>query len=282
MNKFTKIIRNNILIALICLGTTNLYAQSTTSLDTLECHIVGFDFGTIFPSAKLSTVHLADGGTSDNATMNSLYNAPWLNFGINAFYKYKSNFLVSIEGDFWFGNDNLRNRFDRMSNIYTQDETIIGSNGTDAVVTCYNRALSFKVGGGKIFPLFPSKNPNSGILVRLSGGWMQQQTIFTLNETKAPQISNDYELLYDHQRRGFMLTEGLGYWFMSNHSNYFNFYIAFEISEYWTKSTRDYVIDNYLGLMGKDNNSYFDLTYTIKLCWMFPLKGKSASEYYYY
>ena len=214
--------------------------------------------------------------------MASLYKSPWLNFGVNGFYKYKSNWLVSLDFDLFFGNDNLKNRIERMRTVYSSDSIIIGTNGTDAIVTAFNRGLDFKVGVGKIIPVAPKKNPNSGILLRLNGGMMFQQTIFSLNEVNAPQVDGDYALLYDHQRRGFLLNEALGFWFMSNRANLINFYISFEVTQCWTHSTRDYIIDDYLGLHGKDNNSYFDLLYSIKLCWMFPLKGKTSYDYYYY
>ena len=111
---------------------------------------------------------------------------------------------------------------------------------------------------------------------------MWQQTIFLLNNERAPQLSDDYALLYDHQRNGFMLTEGLGYWFMSTRSDLANIYVLFEVTQCWNRSTREYMIDNYLGLHGKDNHRYFDLLYSIKICWMFPLRGKADHDYYLY
>ncbi|MBR1792318.1 MAG: hypothetical protein IJ764_01575 [Bacteroidales bacterium] len=269
--------------ALLCVFCpANIQAQETIKQDTISCFIVGFNVGTIFPSEKGSNVSLNKGGGSSNATMYSLYDSPWLNFGLDGFYKWKTNWLISLEGDAWFGTDNLKHRTERMSNIYTSEGIIIGTNGTDAVVTAYNRGLSVKAGIGKIIPIMPTRNPNSGILAKISAGILQQQTIFTLNEVNAPQIDDDYALLYDHQRFGYTLTEGVGFWFMSNRLNLVNCYVAFELTECWSHSTRDYLIDNYLGINGKDDNSYFDLLYTIKLCWMFPLKGKTAREYYYY
>lgn len=259
-----------------------IQAQSDMKLDTIECHIVGFNFGTIFPSARGSKVTLPDGSISRNATMASLYKSPYLSFGVNALYKYKSNWLVTLDGNIWFGDDNLNNRIERMGSVFSRDSIIIGTNGTDAVVTCHNRGISFQAGVGKVIPLMPEKNPNSGLLLRLAGGPMLQQTIFMINDVHAPQIDGDYALLYDHQRRGWLLTEGIGYWFMSNNLNLVNLSISFEVSQCWSRSTRDYTIDNYLGLAGKDDNKYFDLLYTVKFCWMFPLKGKTARDYYYY
>lgn len=255
--------------------------QPGTKLDTLECHIIGFHVGPMFPSAQGSKATLPDGSVSRDATMSSLYSAPYLDFGINALYKYKSNWLITLDGNIWFGDDNLNNRVERIP-LYTRDSIIIGTNGTDANVTCYNRGISLQAGIGKVIPLMPKKNPNSGLLLHLAGGPMLQQTVFMINDVNAPQIDDDYALLYDHQRRGWILTEGLGYWFMSNNLNLVNFSVSFEVSQCWSHSTRDYIIDNHLGLNGKDSNKYFDLIYSLKFCWMFPLKGKTARDYYYY
>lgn len=259
----------------------SVHAQQMPRLDSIQCFIVGFNVGTIFPSASGSHRRL-DGVSTTTATMHSLYKSPWLDFGVNGFYKWNSNWLVSLDAELWFGNDNLRDRTERMSDIYTSEGIIIGTNGTDAVVTAYNRGLSLKGGVGRIFPLFPSVNPNSGIVARLSAGWMQQQTVFTLNEVEAPQISGDNALLYDHQRRGLVLTESVGLWYMSNRANLVNCYLAFEVSQVFSTSTRDYVSDNLLGLHGEDKGAYFDLLYSLKFCWMFPLKGKTVHEYYYF
>ena len=109
-----------------------------------------------------------------------------------------------------------------------------------------------------------------------------QQTIFKPNKATAPQVEGDYALLYDHQRQGFLLGEGIGFWFMSNHANLINFYVELNVQQCWSRSTRDYTIDHYVGLQGKDGNRYFDMLYTLKLCWMFPLKGRQAHDIYFY
>ena len=278
-----KIFHKTLFAALVVAMTMPLAnAQNAPKLDTLECHIVGFNVGVKMPSVRYSFGTAPDGSTSQQATMASLYKGPYLDYGINALYKYKSNWLVTLDGNLWFGSNNLLYRKERMGSIYTHDSIVLGSNGTDAAVTANNRGFSMQVGFGKIFPIMPSKNPNSGILARLSGGYMRQQTIFMPYQEHAPQVEGDYALLYDHQRHGAMLTEALGYWFMSNNTNLLNLYVSFEVSQCWSRSTRDYTIDHYLGLQGKDNNRYFDLIYSLKLCWMFPLKGKTSHDYYFY
>ncbi len=262
--------------AVMAMASATAHAQNAPKLDTLECHIVGFNVGVKMPSERFSFGTAPDGTTSQRATMASLYPGAYMDYGINSFYKYGNGWLVSVDGNVWFGNNNLLYRKERMGSVYTHDSIVIGANGTDASVSCYNRGFSLQGGVGKIFVVAPRKNPNSGILARLSVGYMRQQTIFSPELEHAPQVEGDYGLLYDHQRQGAILTESIGYWFMSNNANLLNLYVSFDISQCWSWSTRDYVIDDYLGLHGKDNNRYFDLVYSIKLCWMFPLKGKAS------
>lgn len=269
-------------VALMVVANVPAKAQMDLTLDTLECAIIGFNVGAKVPSSSLSFATAPDGSRSQDATMAALYRPPYMDYGINAFYKFKTNWLLSADVNLWFGSNNLKYRRERMGSIFTHDSIVIGESGTDAAITCYNRGLSFQGGVGRVFPLSYEKNPNSGIMARLCAGYLRQQTIFMAHNEHAPQIEGDYALLYDHQRHGLLLTEGLGFWYMSNHSNLLNFYVAFELSESWSWSTRDYVIDTYLGLNGKDNNRYFDLVYSIKLCWMFPLRGKTTHDYYFY
>lgn len=253
-------------------GSCSLQAQVKLTQDTLSTPFIGFNFSTLFASEKYST----EGG------MSTLYPSPYLGFGLEAGYKFKSNWLLSADGTLVIGHD-LNDKEQRMPAVYSRDSSpiVIGTNGTDANMSCYNRALAFRIGGGRIFTL-SSKNPNSGIMLRALAGMMQQKTIFLLNDVKAPQIQDDYARLYDHKRRGFTLTESVGYWFMSNNYNFFNFYIAFEVTQCWNHSVRDYVLDPVMGLHGADNTHYFDLLYTIKINWMFPLKGKTAYDYYFF
>ncbi|MDY5970031.1 MAG: hypothetical protein SPJ13_08490 [Bacteroidales bacterium] len=257
-------------------------AQEKLHPDTLQCPIVGFHVGTLSPWSSLSSAKNPAGNAFQNATMGELYEAPWLDFGADVSYKFKDGLLLNLDGSLVFGNDNLKKREERMSDLYTSGHMIIGANGTDAKVTCHNRMLAMRLGIGKIF-VTGKNNPNSGPFVRLDAGIMQQQTIFTLNEqVNAPQVNGDYGLLYDHQRFGFTLTQVVGFWYMGNKSAILNFHVAIEITECWSHSTRDYVIDDLIRLRGPDKGKYFDLLYGLRLTWMFPITGKTAYDYYYY
>lgn len=266
----------------ILMGNGFVNAQTDTKKDTIECHIVGFNVGLKTPSNRMSFGITPDGQHVKDATMHSLYKGPFLDYGINALYKYKSNWLVTIDGNLWMGQDNLKNRMESLGSVYSRDSIVIGAGGSDADETCFNRGFSVMGGVGKIFPLDPSRNPNSGIMARVNAGYMLQQTIFMDNRSTSPQLEGDLGLLYDHQRQGLLLGQSIGYWFMSNSANLFNFYVELGVQQCWSWSTRDYVIDYNIGLRGPDNNRYFDLLYTLKLCWMFPLTGKQSHEYHYF
>lgn len=271
---------------LFCLLTTTAMhsatAQEKLHPDTLQCPIVGFHAALAGPLTSFSSATAPDGSTVPNATMGDLYKAPWLDFGMDFAFKWRNGLFLNLEGSLIIGNNNLKNRLQRMPDVYSSGKMIIGVNGTDATVTSYNRMLSAKLGVGKIF-ILSDRNPNSGPFVRLDAGFMQNQTVFMLNQhVDAPQVNGDYAYLYDHQRRGFLLSQAVGYWFMGNRSAILNFNVSFEITEVWSASTRDYIIDDLIPMRGADNNNYFDLLYGIKLIWMFPITGKPAYDYYYY
>ena len=260
-----------ILLALITVvQSTN--AQLKLSQDTISCVVVGANFGVMMPDGK----HSSDNG------MHDLYKSPFLNYGMETFYKFKSNTLLSIDGFLSIGSDNLRFREQRMSNVYTHDPEpiVIGSGGIAAGVECFNRGLYLRCGAGKIFKI-SRKNINSGILLRINCGIVQQKTIFVANNDKALQLDGDYAKLYDHKRRGLNLAEGIGFWYMSNNYNFVNFHVEFEVAQNFTHSVRKYMIDDYMGLRGKDNAKYFDLTYNVRISWMIPLRGNRDYDFYF-
>lgn len=271
-----------LVVVIILVGNGAVKAQTDLKKDTIECHIVGFNVGMKTSSALMSFATTPEGTRVKDATMSSLYKGPFMEYGINALYKYKSNWIVTIDGNLWMGQDNLKNRMESLGSVYTSDSIVIGSGGSDADMTCFNRGFSVMGGFGKIFPLDAKSNPNSGIMVRANAGYMLQQTIFMCNRATASQLDADYGLLYDHQRSGFLMGQSIGYWFMSNTANLFNFYVELGVQQCWSRSTRDYVIDYNIGLQGPDHNRYFDLLYTFKFCWMFPLTGKQSHEYHYF
>jgi len=263
-----KTLKRVFIVALYLCTVSSLSAQTKDDNfvgDTLNCPIISFNFAP----------WMAKGAISD------MFESPMLDFGISAMYKTKSNWLFGIEGSFFFGNDNLKNRKERLASIYTEEGTVIGTGGSDAGVDAFNRGLVGMLQVGKIFKVTP-KNPNSGVFVMLGAGIAQNQIVFMPSLEEAPQISDSYAKLYDHQQRGPVLSQRLGFWYMNNKKTYLNIHVSFEFTQMWLKSTRDYVIDDFMGIRGKDDKTYFSHIYGIKLGWMIPLEGKTTQDYYYY
>lgn len=267
------------ILCLLAAMATGATAQVKLSVDTLECHIIGFTFGALMPGGGSASSGMTGGNTAD------LYKGPFLDFSLGCDYKYKSNWMVTLDGDLWFGynSDNLEDRAQRMGDIYTPGGYLLSWGGYDGEVQAYNRSLAVRVGVAKILPVI-KHNPNSGIMFKLSGGWMMQKTVFNQDYTQSPvpQLNGNYAKLYDHLRNGALLTESVGFIFMSNMSTYVNFKVSFDVSQCISWSSRSYQIDNVMGLNGKDSNRYFDLMYGVRLTWMFPLMGKTTYDYYYY
>lgn len=254
-------------------------AQVKLSVDTLECHVISFGVGALMPGFGSASSGIEGGNMAD------LYKGPYLNFELSCDYKYKSGWMVTLDADMVFGSnsDNLQQRRERLGDICAPNGYMLDWGGTDGQVMSYNRSLSTRIGIARILPVIKG-NPNSGIFLKLSGGWFMQKTVFNQEyyNNPVPQISKDYARMYDHLRNGAILTESVGFLFMSNLSTYVNFRISFDISQCVSWSSRPYQLDNVMGLNGKDNNTYFDLLYGVRLSWMFPLMGKTTYDYYYY
>ena len=263
-----KILKVSLIVAVCICSLLPLKAQTKNAAfvaDTLSCPIIEFNF----------SPWIAKGDISD------MFESPMLRFGISAIYKTKSNWIFGVEGSIFFGDDNLKNRKERLSSLYTESGTIIGTGGGDAGVEAFNRGLVGLLNVGKIFTV-AKNNPNSGVILMFGAGIAQNQIIFMPSLEEAPQISDSYAKLYDHQQRGPVISERIGFWYMNNKKTYLNINISFELTQMWLKSTRDYVIDDYMGIRGVDTKTRFSHIYGVKIGWMIPLEGKTTQDYYYY
>ncbi len=266
-----------VLVLLMVAAGGSASAQVKLSTDTLQCNIIGFSAGLQMPLGGSNSQDLKGGGMKD------LYDGPYVNFALEWMYKFRSGWLLTGDGDLWFNSDNLLSRVERMGGIYNHRGQLVSIGGVDGVVLAQNRGLAARVGVGRILRVLP-KDPNSGILLKLSGGWFMQKTVFTqdMNEDEIPQISGNYAKLYDHLRNGILLTESIGFIYMSNYRTYVNVKLTFELSQCLSWSSRPYIIDNLMGLNGKDNSTYLDHMAAVRLTWMFPITGRTSYDYYYY
>lgn len=116
------------------------------------------------------------------------------NIGIHYHYKFKSNWLVGFEGQFFFGDNVKENSF--LNQYMTSDGNIISGEGQFADVTLSERGWKFYFEGGKIFPLI-GPNPNSGLLASFGAGYIQHKIYIDTPGFVVPYLEGDYRKGYD-------------------------------------------------------------------------------------
>lgn len=189
--------------------------------------------------------------------------------------KTKSNWIIGAEADFIFGN-NVKYGFSIFDDIMTSEGNIINADGVPAVVALFERGWIFSGKFGKLFSVL-SPNPNSGILLYGTLGYMQHKIRIEVENENAPQLKDDYKRGYDRLCGGFTVSEGLGYMFLGN-SRIWNLYLGVEFYQAWTSSKRNYIFD----LHGPDKEKRFDMLIGPKALWIIPIHKRAPQEYYYY
>ncbi len=188
--------------------------------------------------------------------------------------KTKSNWIFGVDFNYMFGN-NVKIYDQIIRNIATSDGNVISQEGTFADVKMFERGFSTSFKFGKIIPIFNS-NPNSGLLILGSAGYLQHGIRIEVANNNTPQLMDDYARGYDRLSNGLAVSEFVGYMYLSDR-RLTNFYAGIEFTQGWTKSMRDYNFDT----MQKDDKRYFDSLFGIKIGWIFPLYRRSPEKFYY-
>ena len=194
--------------------------------------------------------------------------------GGEVLYKNRKNYLIGASTGFMFGNDIKEPNL--LKDLYTQDQQIIGLDGLYAEIRLFERGYHVGPAFGKIFSL-KKPNPNSGILVLVSPGFMQHKIRIEDIGNTVPALRGDYKKGYDRLTNGFRLQEFIGFVFFSNRQ-LVNFYGGFEFIQGFTKLRRDYIFDD----PQIDKSQRLDLLYGFKLGWTLPFYKKKPKAFYLY
>jgi hypothetical protein len=206
--------------------------------------------------------------------------------GIGAMIKTSKNFLFSFDANYIFGSK-IHNADTILWMVETQSGHIIDGNGTFALYALYERGYSYNFRFGKILNVW-SPNPNSGLLLMGGIGFLTHRLKIDNQHRTAPQISDNYAKGYDQLTGGITFNEFIGYFFMGK-KRVANFYGGFEFYQAFTKSMRNRVFNQVVydsnsqsyKIIGKDNNSYLDLFFGVKVGWMIPVYKRAPDKYYY-
>ena len=189
--------------------------------------------------------------------------------------KTASNWIFGAEANFLFGN-NVKNGFTILGNIMTSDGNVISGDGIPAVVALFERGFIISGKFGKLFPIL-GPNPNSGIVIYTTFGYMQHKIRFEVENNSAPQLRGDYKRGYDRLSGGFSISEAIGYQIMGN-TRLLNFFFGLECYQAWTKGMREYLFD----LQAPPEGNRFDLLIGPRITWFIPIYERAPAEYYYY
>jgi len=196
------------------------------------------------------------------------------NIGVMCQFKTKSNWLFGADFNYLFGND-VKIYDQIIKNIATTDGQVISKEGVYSDIRMFERGFITTIKFGKLFPVFNS-NPNSGIVFLGSAGLMQHQIRIETDNNAAPQLVGDYARGYDRLSNGFVVSEFLGYMYLSD-KKLTNFFIGIEFNQGWTRSLRDYNFDT----MKKDTDKKFDTLWGIKFGWVLPIYNRAPEKFYY-
>jgi hypothetical protein len=193
---------------------------------------------------------------------------------MNVDFKTKKQWIFGVNGTYFFGKQ-IRETgiFDSLT---TPDGYIIDQSGEYADVRLYERGFTVSATAGRLFT-FKKPNPNSGIVFNVGVGFMQHKIRIETIGNKLPQLSTEYKKGYDRLTNGILLTQNLGYLYLSN-NRLTNFYIGFECMEGFTQNRRSFDFD----LMKQDTQKRVDILYGGKVAWILPLYKKAPQAFYYY
>ncbi|MGA2823612.1 MAG: hypothetical protein ABSE72_08815 [Bacteroidales bacterium] len=189
--------------------------------------------------------------------------------------KTRSNWLFAAEGNYIFGSD-VKNGDSLLKNIATPDGYVINSNGYYAEIGFGETGFNVLGKFGKLFPVL-SPNPNSGPLIMIGGGFLQDKIRIHDEDNTAPQVHGDYKKGYDRLNNGWILSGTVGYLYLSD-SRLINFFVGFEFMQSWNKYRRARNFDTGL----QDNSSLSTQFYGVKVKWFIPLYKRKPKNFYLY
>lgn len=196
------------------------------------------------------------------------------NIGLSGTYKARSNFFVGAECSFLFGN--RINETSLLRNILTEDGSVLDRFGQPATVFLYERGYTVMAHVGKVMPI-AGPNPNSGILLKLAGGYMRHKIRLETQENEVPQIEGEYLKGYDHLCAGPAFALTVGYQHISN-NRLVNFLVAFESTVALTRSLRPYNFDT--GPASDDIRN--DILNGLRVGWSLPIYKRQDDAFYFH
>jgi len=192
-------------------------------------------------------------------------------FGVNR--KSANQWILGLNWSYLFA-EKVKNEHEILRNITTNDGHVIDQTGVFANIHFRQRGFYAHMQFGRLFPT-RFGNPNSGVLILGTAGYLQHKIRIEVFENTAPQLDSAYKKGYDKLTGGPGGSVYLGYLHMSN-NKYVNFSFGVEYLFASTRSLRDYDFV----LMAKDETIRRDNLLTIRFNWIIPVYARAPKEFY--
>lgn len=194
--------------------------------------------------------------------------------GTSFMLKFKSNFLLGLDGNYLFGqtvkdphyHTYLENEDGWLTNVY----------GEPGLVGEKLDGFTAMLEVGYIAD-FWAPNPNSGFIFTAGAGLMQHKIWIEERGNNLPQLTPEYIKGYDRLCNGFMTNQFIGYIFFHEKAIR-NFYAGFEFTQGFTQNRRNWDIIE----KKKIDKKRLDLLYSIKVGWVISFHKRMSTEIYYY
>lgn len=196
------------------------------------------------------------------------------NVGLGAFRKFRNNLLLGAEGSFIFGNQVTEPGI--LRNMINSAGQIVDAEGQQADVFLYERGWTVFATAGRIFPII-GPNPNSGLLVKLGGGYMRHKVRVQTQKNVVPQLEDEYLEGYDRLAAGPAALAYVGYQHFANRGRV-NFHIGLEFMAGFTQALHPYNFDT----EEYNKSNRFDLLTGIRAGWTLPVYKKVDTGFHYY
>lgn len=196
------------------------------------------------------------------------------NLGLSAGVKFKSNYMLGLEGSFLFGN-NVKDA-SMLRQVATSNGVIVDQEGVPAKLFLYERGYTIVAYAGKLIPIV-GPNPNSGILLKLGAGVMRHKIRIESQTSDVPALEGEYLKGYDRLSAGPMMSAFVGYQHIGN-NKLINFLFGFQMDLGFTQSLRPYNFDS-----GRsDDGVRFDGLNGLRFGWTLPLYKSRDERLYFY
>ena len=241
---------------IFCLVATVSAVGQNVKEDVIKAPVVSVNYGALLPSGNFAQRF---------GYISSL--------GLFAEFKTDKNWQFGFGSQFLLGNkvkeDNI------LDGLKTEGGEIINEFGEFAAYELYARGYMLSVSLAKIFPIV-GPNPNSGLIVKLSTGYIRHRIKIDNEQNHVPQLNPPYNRLYDRLTHGVSFTGFFGYQHMAN-TRVANFFAGVEFTQGFTKGIRDYQAD----LMEPYWEKRMDGLVGLRVGWIVPIYKRAPKEYYF-